>query len=249
MKKIGQVLNRTYKKALIKRQVARYIKDNKLSALETYVLCVPQTKQTQPTPEMLTLAGQAFQNALAINLEAIAAHFPDEYADYIQIHPGEHYKFLAALLQILKPKKVMEIGTFTGASCLVMKKVLPAQSKLITYDVIPWDALSNTGLCQSDFDGQLEQRLMDLSDLKQSQTQVADLRTADFIFVDAAKDGSMEKRFCDFLDTVKFVKPPYVLFDDIRFLEMVKLWNEIQHPKLDLTSFAHWSGTGLVLWN
>jgi hypothetical protein len=34
--------------------------------------------------------------------------------------------------------------------------------------------------------------------------------------------------------------------DDIRFVNMVDNWNAIASPKLDLTSFGHWSGTGLV---
>jgi hypothetical protein len=28
---------------------------------------------------------------------------------------------------------------------------------------------------------------------------------------------------------------------------MVDLWRRIPYPKLDATSFGHWSGTGLVL--
>jgi hypothetical protein len=32
-------------------------------------------------------------------------------------------------------------------------------------------------------------------------------------------------------------------------LNMIELWRNVQKPKLDLTSFGHWSGTGLIDWN
>jgi hypothetical protein len=31
-------------------------------------------------------------------------------------------------------------------------------------------------------------------------------------------------------------------------MNMIGIWRGIRHPKLDLTSFGHWSGTGLVEW-
>jgi hypothetical protein len=30
---------------------------------------------------------------------------------------------------------------------------------------------------------------------------------------------------------------------------MLDIWYNLDKPKLDLTSFGHWSGTGLVEWN
>lgn len=36
------------------------------------------------------------------------------------------------------------------------------------------------------------------------------------------------------------------MLDDIRFLNMWRLWRSIRSPKLDATSFGHWSGSGLV---
>jgi hypothetical protein len=46
-------------------------------------------------------------------------------------------------------------------------------------------------------------------------------------------------------------RPPHalVVFDDIRVMNMVATWRRIARPKLDLTSFGHWSGTGLIDWN
>ena len=40
-----------------------------------------------------------------------------------------------------------------------------------------------------------------------------------------------------------------VMFDDIRMWNMIKIWRDIKRSKMDLTSFGHWSGTGMVHWN
>jgi hypothetical protein len=38
------------------------------------------------------------------------------------------------------------------------------------------------------------------------------------------------------------------MFDDIRLMNLLSIWRGIQRPKMDITSFGHWSGTGLVDW-
>jgi hypothetical protein len=47
-------------------------------------------------------------------------------------------------------------------------------------------------------------------------------------------------------EAVGLQREPVVMFDDIRLWNMLPFWQEIDRPKLDLTSFGHWSGTGLV---
>jgi hypothetical protein len=41
---------------------------------------------------------------------------------------------------------------------------------------------------------------------------------------------------------------PVLVFDDTRVRNMLHTWRDVRRPKLDLTSFGHWSGTGLVHW-
>ena len=73
-------------------------------------------------------------------------------------------------------------------------------------------------------------------------------QAADFIFVDAAKDGVMEQRFLDNFRKLGLPKGPLVMFDDIREWKMLRIWNDIAEPKLDITSFGHWTGSGWVDW-
>ena len=71
------------------------------------------------------------------------------------------------------------------------------------------------------------------------------LRSAEFVFVDAKHDGKQERRFLRAFEE-GLAAGPIVMFDDIRLWKLLAVWREITRPKLDLTSFGHWAGTGLV---
>jgi hypothetical protein len=58
----------------------------------------------------------------------------------------------------------------------------------------------------------------------------------------------LEPWLLDQFETVAFANAPLIAFDDIRVWNMLKTWRRIRRPKLDLTSFGHWTGTGLVEW-
>jgi len=169
---------------------------------------------------------------------------------YIEIWPGEHYKFLAGIVQYLKPKLIIEIGTGKGLSSLTMKKYLSANASIVTFDIFPWKKYPGECILkEEDFaDGRLIQYTDDLSTKEGFQKHAKLLKEADFIFVDAAKDGIQEQRLIDNFKTIQFSNSPIFLFDDIRLWNMLKIWREISMPKLDITSFGHWSGTGLVEW-
>ena len=74
------------------------------------------------------------------------------------------------------------------------------------------------------------------------------LQDADLIFVDGPKDGIFEDNWIAGIREISLPKKPLMIFDDIRVWNMLKTWREIEKPKLDMTSFGHWSGTGFVSW-
>jgi len=200
----------------------------------------------RPKMELIQLAMAAIQQAMVIDLSEVSQRIKNDIK-YPDVWPGEHYKLLAGLVKVLQPKLIIEIGTFTGLSALALKKCLPPDGKLVTFDIIDWRKLANRALVEEDFaDGRLEQRLDDLSDPTVMERHLGLLKGADLIFIDAAKDGVQEQRFLTNFAGVQFDKPPFIIFDDIRLWNMLKIWRLIRHPKLDLTSFGHWSGTGLV---
>ncbi|MDQ4041371.1 MAG: class I SAM-dependent methyltransferase, partial [Actinomycetota bacterium] len=136
--------------------------------------------------------------------------------------------------------------TATGMSALAMLARLPNDSRLVTFDIVPWREYPGTVLRDDDFaDRRLVQHVADLSEPAVAAEHVDVLKSADLVFVDAAKDGQQERVFLDLLARTA-ERGPIAVFDDIRQWKMLAIWREVQQPKLDLTSFGHWSGTGLV---
>ncbi len=162
------------------------------------------------------------------------------------IWPGEHYRLLAGLAQALRPTTIVEIGTATGLSALALAAGAP-EATVVTFDIVPWQQFPGTVLNADDFaGGRLVQHVDDLSQRDAVERHAATLADATLVFVDAAKDGHQERRFLQLLGQIPYRQPPIVVFDDIRQWRMLAIWREIVRPKLDLTSFGHWSGTGLV---
>ena len=147
----------------------------------------------------------------------------------------------------LKPSVAIEIGTSTGLSSLCLKRYLPSHGKIVTFDILPWHQYSNTLLRKEDFEDQrLIQHVADLSIGGVMEQYTPLIQQAGLIFIDATHDGKLEAQLLRNLEKIAFLNKVFLLFDDIKVWTMLKMWREISYPKIDLTSFGHWSGTGLV---
>jgi predicted O-methyltransferase YrrM len=202
----------------------------------------------KPT-ERLLISGLSFaKDALDIDLSDISDRVK-KGVKYMDIYPGEHYKLLASIVKTLKPATVVEVGTHLGYSALCMKKFMPAGSVIHTFDVIPWYTFEDTILTESDFESGLVQCADDLTKWEEVQKHSSVLENADIIFLDALKDGKQEYLFLENFSRLTFKKKCLFIFDDIRLWNMLDIWYNLEKPKLDMTSFGHWSGTGLVEWS
>jgi predicted O-methyltransferase YrrM len=170
--------------------------------------------------------------------------------NYLQEFPGEHYKLIAGICKVLQPKTAIEIGTYLGHASLVMKSFIPLEGQVVTFDIFPWNYFDSSCLQKSDFeDGRLTQLCVDLTDWNQAEKHKDIIEAADFIFIDALKDGVQEKKFIENFSKLRLKDSCILMFDDIRLWNMLAIWRNLNRPKMDLTSFGHWSGTGLVHWN
>ena len=242
LEKLTQV---NLKRSIIRRLLPAPIR---VRHAEYSMLFSADDEKALPTNDLISRALEAVRQAQSISLADISKRMktPPYYPD---VWPGEHYKLLAGLVLTLRPTNIIEIGTATGLSALAMKKYLPQNGKIVTFDIMAWKSFADTHFVQGDFeDGRLVQETDDLSDPAVVQKYRELLVDADMIFLDAAKDGIMEERFIRNFRSVPFTKNPLFVFDDIRVWNMLKIWRDISMPKLDLTSFGHWSGTGLVQW-
>ncbi len=161
------------------------------------------------------------------------------------LYPGEHYRLLAALVKVLEPGHIVEIGTYTGMGT----KALLAGSQtatITTYDLIPWGEF-DSHLDRDNFNsGRVLQVLADLSNPELFKQSEDTLNKSDLLFIDGPKDGKFENSFLKNLTQLPPKKGRILIIDDIRFVNMIDIWEGISSAKLDLTSFGHWSGTGLV---
>ena len=201
-----------------------------------------------PGDDLLRLGLAACRAAAErVNLDDVAARPGCKV--WLNVWPGEHYKLLAGLVLTLRPRVVVEIGTAEGLSALSMKKYMPPDGVVHSFDLVPWDAVPDTLLAPADFaDGRLVQHLGDLTVPEVFDRHRELLASADFIFVDGPKDDRFEWKLVEHLRGVNFTKPPLLMFDDTRLWPMLRFWRELRSPKLDLTSMGHSSGSGLVRW-
>ena len=205
----------------------------------------PDAWKSRPSDRLVSLAVRTAARAQKLELTELAKRA----GAVVNNWPGEHYRLVAALVAELGAKNVVEIGTYQGTASLAMFSQLPADGRMTTFDVIPWPEIKPPMLRESDFaDGRLKQEIADLQDFATMEKYRAVFQGADFIFVDAAKDGVMEQRFIENFRRLGLPKGPVVMFDDIREWKMLRIWNDITEPKLDITSFGHWTGSGWVDW-
>lgn len=202
----------------------------------------------RPTDEIVDILLRAASEARSVDLHDLAGRCgtADE-ARWVQTWPGEHYRLLAALARTVQPKVAVEVGTFRGLGALALLAGMPADGKVITYDVVPWQEFDPVVLRDGDFGDRLEQRIGDLTEKTFLGREIDTLRVADLIFVDGPKDGVFEQTFCDQVISRLTDRPRLVVFDDICRLNMLQLWRDLPFAKLDATSLGHWSGTGMIL--
>jgi predicted O-methyltransferase YrrM len=162
--------------------------------------------------------------------------------------PGGHYRLLAAFVEVFEPRTIVEIGTARGLSFLALTARARPDTRVVTYDVVPVQNLQGF-LEPSDFAPPLrEQRLGDLADERYFATQADVLKECDFLFMDGPKDGRFEYRFWDRLEQLGLKPGCLCVIDDVRLATMLRFWNELRHPRLDLISFGHHTGTGVLWW-
>jgi len=167
--------------------------------------------------------------------------------------PGDHYRLLSGLLTSMESsrplKSIVEIGTHYGNGTRIFLDYTK-EASVASFDITSWEKHNTTYLTNKDFESNGGRLVHYTDDLKKQDAFVKHaelLALSDFIMCDGPKDGVFEKTFLhklSFLDMPK--KRRFLFLDDIQFLSEILLWRSIQSPKVDLTSFGHFTGSGLV---
>jgi predicted O-methyltransferase YrrM len=165
-----------------------------------------------------------------------------QHLEYLNIWPGEHYKLLRGISSVIKPRLSVEIGTWVGMSTLALARF---SEKTISYDIRSWKSFKKSFLLESDFENRIEHRVGDLTEEKFFENESHVFANADLIFLDGPKDGVFEEKFLKL--SLPFFKPGAILIlDDIKFLNMLEIWENLNYQRIDLSSFGHATGTGIV---
>ena len=144
-------------------------------------------------------------------------------------------RVLSLLANLLKPKRILEIGTYTGYSALCLAEGLPDDGKLITIDVNEeLQARVQGYFNDSSYKGQIDYRIGDAMELIPTLPDMWDL-----VFIDADK-----KNYLNYYELVIERMNPggIILADNIlwsgkvidptatdRETEMLRRYNEVIH--------------------
>ena len=95
---------------------------------------------------------------------------------------------LALLLRVIGAERVLEVGTFTGYSALVMAAALPESGRVITCDVSEaWTAIATRYWRESGLAGRIELRLAPAKETLSLLLDESGPGSFDFAFIDADK--------------------------------------------------------------
>ena len=201
----------------------------------------------RPSPRLLELVAQVAAEAPGAQhpiLSARAGSGPRWY----EVFPGEHYDLLTTLCRLIHPKTVWEFGTDTGMGTVALLEG-GGETRIHTVDLEPWTNKVGPWLTADDFrSGRVTQIVADMKSPELFARHADAIAEADLMLVDGPKDGYTEPAFFELLAKVPFRHLPLIVIDDIRVMNMLAVWRGLHRPKMDITSFGHWSGTGLVDW-
>lgn len=107
----------------------------------------------------------------------------------MQIAP-EQGQFMALLVRLLGARRILEIGTFTGYSALVMALALPPDGRIVACDISEtWTTMARRYWERAGVGERIELRLGPALETLDALIGAGDADTFDFAFIDADKEN------------------------------------------------------------
>lgn len=174
-------------------------------------------------------------NSINTKDEKFVGMIPGWYNQYYHLEAGrEHYRLLIYLASLYENINIADIGTNMGASALA----LSTNSKNIIYSIDIVDLKPNVARpsnCKFIIGNILED-----SDIMNK------VLSSKFVMLDIDHEYSNEIKIYQHL--VHSGWKGLLCCDDIHLNDQMKrFWNEVSHPKIDITKYGHGSGTGLII--
>lgn len=108
---------------------------------------------------------------------------------HMQISP-EQGQFLALLVELTGARRILEVGTFTGYSALVMALAMPGDGTLVACDIDEgWTDIARRYWAEAGVAGRIDLRLAPAADTLGALVADGGAGTFDLVFLDADKRG------------------------------------------------------------
>jgi predicted nicotinamide N-methyase len=172
-----------------------------------------------------------------IDVERFVESIPnDHYKGFFRDKAGqEHYRFLIEVSNLTDNLTIIDLGTHMGCSALAL-------SANITNTIHSFDVVDRFGINNSP-----ENCSFYLENILETSNKNL-IPDADIIMMDTYHNGDFEQEVYEYLQSIDW--KGILLLDDIHLNpEMDKFWDGIHHTKQDVKGLAHFTGTGVVLFN
>jgi predicted O-methyltransferase YrrM len=164
-----------------------------------------------------------------------------EFLSYLNGVGGNYIKFLSLLVNKIKFKNIVELGSREGLSTLAIYDQLPRNSKFATIDIVKDQRYCPESMFNDERVSFIFGDVCSLNTIKQLPFDI------DFLFSDTIHFYSQIKDEFEIYQHLLADKA-LVAIDDIRLNDQGIFWDELPFPKWDLTSLCHQSGWGLFLF-
>jgi len=164
---------------------------------------------------------------------------------YYDLPSGQQeYHLYSYLSTLFNNTTILDIGTHTGRSAVALSH--NESNKVISYNII--DDIQNPThkiYTKSNIEFRVKDVLEDLTKDFLSNVRL--------IILDIDHFETMETKIIQKLDELQF--SGILILDDIHHPHpimrdcMQRLWNKLPYRKMDITKYAHFSGTGIVFMN
>lgn len=183
-------------------------------------------------------------NTILSNFKLINSEYLVENQFYDLLPGQQEYQLYSYLTTFFNDVTILDIGTFNGRSAIALSH--NPTNKVISYDIV--DMIKNPEhiiYTKPNIEFRIKNVLDDLNEELVSKVRI--------VSIDIDHLEIIESQIIRRLEELQF--SGIILLDDIHHPNpimndcMQRLWNQISHPKIDITPLAHWSGTGVVLMN
>jgi hypothetical protein len=168
--------------------------------------------------------------------------FDAQYLSYMDSEDECYYCWLALAVKILKPRHVLELGSFTGGSAVCVFQELAESSRLTTIDI-----LRDLRFCPPEMLKDPRVSFVSGNDLDLSIFQGGVPLDIDFLFIDTAHDYKQVSAEWSIYQHL-LLAGALVVVDDIRLNGVGRFWEELPHKKLDISKNCHSSGFGIFVF-